>query len=901
MKVGILNRRESRRKLSANSYSRKMNELVRATENPIRVFISSQMSPEHAPLRNIACDTVESQGFIPWVFEQGPASDQSAPDTYLKGVELCEIFLWISKGITGIAVEREVRHAIQLGKPIFAFFIETTFEDDRTQNLRAEVQKGATTKPLENVNSLADELLIALRGFVARSIRQERSVDLTKVLMNLKTSSIARCLARFTYVQIGVEVAAQMASDISVGAVDTLNNVRGVSILVGELGAGKTLAGERAHQNAINYALVLGGPFPIWHRADLIQGTIENLISKCTPKSLDVAESGVHLVIDGLDETNLDYGRLLEEAQTLAASWKNTTIIFTTRPTQNIVKHPLALSMPMLSDDQILRLAALAGTAPYRLDSLPFSLREAISRPLFAILLGKAIQDNIATDAPQALVAHLVSDTIYRHKVTPAMQDALTEIAIKIIDRKGRIPIVEAPGLDSLLTSGMLEIDRRTIGFSLTVIGQWFAAIAIRSGKLKIATLGSEVHRLLLWRETIAMAVAVSPEETKFKLLNDVAQFAPELFAWLIEEAIPIGYTEAVAELPSENESGQQIRAAMLGSARALGKLATYVTPVRATGVLPPLGIRIERNGISSSWWAPDDFPLNEEVMQIGSNPTWNFPHLHWERNGGQSGWAWRLVLSAIQNEMKDAMHKRSLPIAPPLRSERDWTIARAILDFDPYATAISAREFSKQIERIDEISPLLECEKIMFNTTSIFSAELIELHERLSDIEMIEVPWPQADRTGGRSIVDNFSNAQLKERIKMIFSTAMDAHRWYSENLLRTLSGLSPTHAIRPARCDIHILQSGDAGVFGTTLMWSFEPLRDNEKEYVNIDWIDDEHFLMPNQTHWDDVRALRPNSNFFGHSHHHSILEIFEPTPISHLVYQWLSEDLKTLKWLK
>lgn len=858
------------------------------------------MTDEYLLLRQAAADAIRSNGFQPWAWEDTPASENDARRTYLDGVDSSEFFIWITKGSTSNATEEEVRRALRLAKPIMAFFVNLADVDPTTQDLITDVQKVVTFRKIDDQSEVQKEITVALQGVVARRIRKGRNSNLSEVLKSSKSGSVARCLASFLYVQISKEIATELASDISVGSLEQLQNLAGVAILVGEAGAGKTLAGERAHQNAVTRAL-MGGPFPIWIRADSIMISIEETVRAITKSYFDVASYGVHLVVDGLDESNLDYAKVLGEAQSLSAIWPDTTIILTARSREDIDRHPLTIRMPELTDVQCLQLANLTGRAPQHLMALPIALREAVHRPLFALLLGSALQENVAADAPQALVAHLVTKTLKRNKSSDQQRLDLADLAVKAMNRGGRIPLVDVHNVETLASTGLLEFDELTARFSLLIVGQWFAGMAIQSGSVTIKALSQDRAHLLSWRHAIAMGIAAANEDVKFELLKDASIFAPELFAWLIKEAIPTGYTQPVANLPTENESGRQIRLAMNASVRALGPLAKHVTPVLESGQLAPLSISVEKNSLMYVWKMDGDTAKDGEILKMDRVPVLSVPGARWSRDAGRSGWALRLALETIASNIDNVLKQRKFPLAPALQLENDWALLVAICSNRRTSSELSVSDARQQLKYMLEIVEEDDSPRIIVQDISTNVFELKRLQEQLPSHGALRSPWPEADlKKSDRFVGDNFSDEQLKSRIVAIYSAALEAHLWYSQGPFNSLSSLSPTNAIRPAICDMHLIRDGDNGIFSQTLQWSLEPLPKGEIDRVQCDSRADATDFIPDLSHWEYVKGLRPSVEFFNHTHHHGIVDIFGATPATDLVYEWLRDDLKQLGWL-
>ncbi len=89
------------------------------------VFISSVQNKEIedlGPERSEVIKTVKDYSpTTPWAFEHTPASDLSAEDYYLRGVNDCHLFILLLGEQVTDAVRNEYNKAVELKKPIFSF------------------------------------------------------------------------------------------------------------------------------------------------------------------------------------------------------------------------------------------------------------------------------------------------------------------------------------------------------------------------------------------------------------------------------------------------------------------------------------------------------------------------------------------------------------------------------------------------------------------------------------------------------------------------------------------------------------------------------------------------------------------------------------------------------------
>jgi len=180
-----------------------------------------------------------------------------------------------------------------------------------------------------------------------------------------------------------------------------------VVLLVGELGIGKTLLAQRLFQRVIKQAQENEtAPIPIylesgeWKRASSLNQAVESAASGLG----DPAAQGAIVILDGLDEIDsVLANQILGKACLLAKNWRNTTVVISSRPTritdavkdssqiQQLQVQPLSALKAHLLIERVFKLQLTAMIC----SGWTKSLRDAIRRPLFALILARYLGKGI--------------------------------------------------------------------------------------------------------------------------------------------------------------------------------------------------------------------------------------------------------------------------------------------------------------------------------------------------------------------------------------------------------------------------------------------------------------------------------------------------------------------------
>jgi len=335
-------------------------------------------------------------------------------------------------------------------------------------------------------------------------------------LRRLKAESEARCVMRWQAARVPRELAYEFANDPKVGppSLEMLPSTQNpIVLLVGPIGSGKSLIGERLHQAAIEKAIMdPAAPTPVYLEApsaiSKLASLVDNKVAAAGGKWADGAAVFLHEAIGG--ET-ADVRILLNEARVLVGSWPKTTVILLSRDIAQPTQYEEKVRVPPLSDEaafMIVNRVSGLSISP-TLFSLPSSVREAIRRPLFALLLGHYIRTT-PSKGPRSradLIANLVSEALRQMKTDRVEAESLLQrLATELTDRGGGfIPIREivstheGPIVQHLLDSGLITKRDETIAFPLAILTEWFAAQSLASGNPIIDDVARDAKRLNHW------------------------------------------------------------------------------------------------------------------------------------------------------------------------------------------------------------------------------------------------------------------------------------------------------------------------------------------------------------------------------------------------------------------
>jgi KaiC/GvpD/RAD55 family RecA-like ATPase len=778
-------------------------------------------------------------------------------------------------------------------------------------------------------------------------------------LEELKRESRAWCIERFRIAVSSKEEAVSLADDLSIGSPPSNLRLKPgkVSLVVGELGIGKTLIAQRLFQQAIQQAQETPNTaIPVYLESS--QWRQERPLKKAVEAAADglgnPRTQGAIVILDELDkpvETGLA-SQVLSEAHRLVEEWDNTTVIITSRPTRYTDDVQGKIIVPLLSEEQayalIERVSKLQMTAMI-CSGWTESIRDAIRRPLFALIVARYLRraDEKAPRSKGELLSWLVEDALEKVNADRSNCDRLLKrLAMLSVECGGdRIRATDvAPTKDALkpLLDSRLVVERSRgiISFPLPILTEWFAAQSLADDPSKVETFVSDPRQLENWRYPLTIATATFGSELVSKLLVPMAKKYPAFAAEIVREGTTRWGDEEVL-LPSPRKCGQQIQTAMQAWIEGIGSLAELIAPIRQDGTVKAIGVGTDGAWLEVAWYEGSENLQNVVDLPLDGNcpDSWEWykwPRVTSCRPGHESAWAWRWTLDKlVKNLSRQLESPRLLVDSEPLIREAAWRAALAIVKYRPNSklTTLKWWELDEvplvQIEEtLSEIEAKakLNCDVMLPDIGNSFRIKeqqyyLKQLRKEVNRLQSLgesalHNPWPNFNPTQCESRGQGYSLERLRIRAEKVYKGALDAYQLIVNTWFKQLIPGLRIAAMLPARLVGEISPSPPTpGPFGSPPYWDrflfdwfLEPLPENAQNEIEI--AINEHYLPLVETHRGQIdfaskqlSLLRPNSAIWirnvpynGNFDDH----FFRHIPATALAYSWLQEDLiKIFGW--
>ena len=363
---------------------------------------------------------------------------------------------WVAQTLVGVALDRQEPPVERLRARFSSMGFDpdgltigfgraiAVFVRELLERLERNASEGGSLEPLV---SRAD--LSAIRDRVdgiARGLG-----DTGQDVDELERESLARCAERWEAAGLSAEEAHTLAADPAVGApgADLASELsrRAVSVLAGEVGAGKSLTLDRMLQRAIKRLREEpGAPLPVRVEAWEVEGRLRDAVVERT-RSLggsagDVRTRGAYVLVDGAEEEgSARAARLVKEARILAGTWPNTTVVVAGRPLPELAEDRERLEVPELSEDESYALIdTITGEVPAVAVThrWPESVKEAIRRPLFAVLVASDMRERGSYNPRSTgeMLTALVERAL-RRSGNAVSTTRLRELAVAVMGRGG--------------------------------------------------------------------------------------------------------------------------------------------------------------------------------------------------------------------------------------------------------------------------------------------------------------------------------------------------------------------------------------------------------------------------------------------------------------------------------
>lgn len=897
------------------------------------------MRPEVQWARDAAVEALtKNPTLVPWAFEFTPASSEAADISYLAKVREADFVVWLVGDTTTPPVRDEIAEALVANRRLWVITLPAVERDELTTQLLQDVRGRATTASANSADELRELLALTFSDEIVRALRDTPGLTRLALVEQAGRRSRTRMVSRWVAVGLESAEAIAFADDPAVGAPPEgllPNADQPLSIIVGDVGAGKSVAAERALQLALLEARErAGAPIPMFlHMRDTSTG-LESAIRTRAEELGDPRLQGAYVVIDGADEVAPDIAaRVIEEARELAHAWPQTRMLITSRPTAALRRGvPERIELPPLSDEQA---RALVGhVSGYEItvgaeSGWPRFVRDAIRRPLFAILMG--LNRRSGRSSPQT-TGQLLGELVERAVDPAGAGDALPTLrtlARLVTDTGAPIDRAELGDLAARAAAAASRIVREEEGridFALPLLTQWFAADALVAGDVRVAELACSPPRLDRWRYALAIALATGPRQFVDETMKALAAAEPGFAAEIVEESFERWATrdEPVTTPLSAREVGRALRSAVMTWGYAIEPVTRLLLPRDATGDLLPLGVRVDSGRyLTLGWYRGNGHVADVSELPADANILQSPADWAVRRSGvwsDERGWAWRWSLELLRDDLKRELATRSLRTdGSALLDEALWLVAleaagRGSLSHD----AIAIETVEAGLAGIDPSRPLIKLRDRYAHTEQVL-ARVNELREH--GLREISSPWPSPDepdtRVGAGWIWDPYSPEQQRCRVEAVYAAALHAYaslvdEWFprlkrrmrvAATLPATLRGeFTPSTRTPPGVKPLQHMEM-------PTMSWYLDPLPEGALSEAQIvigtrrgersprgseDW---RKRLKERQQR---LIALRPEAvGWISTVETHGVVDVFQGAPLAPLVYEWLNKDLAAIKW--
>lgn len=887
-------------------------------ERPLLIFLSSVMTDELQWARDEVVSALSEVPFlVSWAFEHTPASSERLDDSYLRHVREAAFLVWLTGDQVTPPVTKEVHEALACRTRIIMLLLPSQGRSVDCEELIAHVRPHAKYRELAEPSAavLRLELNLALADEIVRALEGRPGLGRLALVEERGRASRARITERFQAAGVSAPLAQLLADDVSVGApaasaAPTL--ARPLVLISSDVGAGKSLHGERRHQADLErYINDATAPIPIWLAVRDASGDLEGAVRSSCEGLGDPRQQGAAIVLDGADEVGpAPAAEVLAAARVLVHTWPSTTIVLTTRPMPSFGDDSEVEHLPALSEDEARALVGRVAERGFTIGAAanwPGTISQAISRPLFAVLLGVALAEGREVPrSPAQLVATLAEKAT--GQAGAELEPLLRRLAVESLRRGGgpvpSMDVVTPAQLDRLIKTRLVVARGDALLFPLIIFAQWFAAAALAENDFAIDDLIAEPRDLDDWLYPLSLCAARYPHDIVSRLLGPLVREHPGFAPRVIEEALT-RWGRSDVPAPPSLDAARRVRAASEAWVAGIGDLAELIAPLRTDGHLAALGARAHGPRLTLVWYRgpeqrDDVFELPDEFDLFGAGPSWGPGKM--ASPGAQSAWAWRWSLESFRGTLVRLLQERRLPVrGTPLFESALYGLiasvnghgASAHEDFDVASIQRSIPESDLLVTRTGGLIPV----------TGVH-ADLQALLDRGESV--IRPPFPRPDRDIGRGgwIWDPYSPGRLVERATSIFSKALESYQAYVERWFRALAPRMLTSATLPAVLHgaIHPADSSEPSL-GPTIDWYLEPLPANQMSRVEFRLADQDDLWTERLDLGlsDRLKELRPRAaKWLYPIYHRSVLEVFTVYDAAELVYSWLWSDLDRIRWV-
>lgn len=892
-------------------------------QEPLLIFISSVMNESVEDLsseREAATEALDSTVSRPWSYEFTAGTSAGYDSVDIEKVEECDIFAWIAGRETTSQVKGEVETALSHDKPILVFKKEVDKRTEETEKLLSRIvdTKGPKYVPFKSPDELARGAEATISDEIIRIFRQGSEGNTRFEYLARDLESKARCIGRWRSVGLSHETAMKLAEDPSIGATAQIDRQeQGLVIITGEAGIGKSLALERAYQEALRRAAADDQePIPVFINGRTLKVGLHKLIEDFLKDKESTQSRGIAVYLDDADAQGK--GPLCEwvqQARTIAAK-PNHSVKMASRSLPDLSQDKEVMDLPRLSEAEALELVELAADRELNaaeVHQLQTRLEDSLTLPLFALLAGSAVRSEsggIPRNRPD-LVTRLVHRLFEASGLSDLEEDlnaALRGLGSKSMDRGGgNVPASEMGSeelVPKLESTGLVVREPEGVRFQLPILAEWYASQALTRNEISVENLVSDEQRLEYWKPAIEIAVSVSGFDDTYDLVAGIVEGHPGLASEIIGSSVRPWHREVQPDLPSSRQVGAMIRKTTASWASALDPLAPNVLPLDESGNLLTLAIRTDGNRFQWAWIYDQS---EEDIHVIRPNERLQESFRLWrgrsvsQVSSPDSAWPWRFGLELVRDNLSGIVEGRMIPSEDtPMRDEVIWSTARTVtgrrgtVDVDPIPVD----------EIRDSLNSVPEGAHIGGLRWGDWGLNLLEREiDQLEADALIESPWPGPDLDTRQSawVWGNYSSERIAVRCSAVLEAALLIYQDILDPWFGSLTNRMSTLTTLPAEINAIVDPGGDEEGVGPYCHWIMEALQPSETSRVDVSvgkWDPENTYEAIGRVH-DEKISMRSGTSSWIRTSNESLtpMEIIGETPATDLAFRWLWNDLKDM----
>ncbi len=277
--------------------------------------------------------------------------------------------------------------------------------------------------------------------------------------------------------------------------------------------------------------------------------------------------------------------------------------------------------------------------------------------------------------------------------------------------------------------------------------------------------------------------------------------------------------------------------------------------------------------------------------------------NIHGARPGRQAAWAWRWSFEQLRAALEAQLKARTLRLIDgPLAEAEIWAAVCSLMSLPfMHDEAIPIQPISDAIPDDAEMLVLAGGRRVIVR--GIPAA----LHAKLADgTDTLDPPFPGPDQAPGGWVWSGWSEQRMLERAQAVFTAAIHGYEWLAAGQLRSLAPWMQTAVTLPAVLHGYLNPGDPTRGFegGPTIAWWLEALPAEEPSRVEIeleheDRREEQHAMFVEQARRG--RALRTRQRaWLDSTSHSSLLGVFSLFSAQEVVYDWLWNDLKRIRWV-